>query len=668
MIRNLKYKLSLLSIVLLALFNSCTEWLEVEPLNQMSAEVLLKDERGLKTLLANLYNRIPMEDFNYRPDVGFNNRGWGGGAGEMRVLPMYTDEACKSDGDTRVGPGGYNYFTTGFGTSREIAIFLQSIENVREKGLLTDAEYNRLWSEAHFLRAYVYFGLVKRYGGIPIIDWIQDNDYDGDPEVLYQERATEADSWKFILSQCDEAVKYLPTAAEFSSSDGNPKYRATKWAAYALKSRAALYAASLCKYWDNAPLAGRAVERRSAYMSQADAAFFYNECISASLQIINNSGHSLYMPNPANRAEAAENYQYLFLNHPAEEVIMERTYQDGVLVGSHQGHDYDVRYSPSQASTGFHKWGRFSPTIDLVDLFEDYTDDGTGKSVPIVTRTDGVEDVYFTTNTPTDAQIAAIPFVKYDHPYEPFKDKDARLDGSIIVPGASFKNIEIVMQGGLIGKEGNIWIYRAGSEVGYDGVTYYTYGAESPGGYSGFASLSSNDDANFSSTGFLLRKFLAENRTITGSERSSYNAWIDFRLAEVYLNFAEAVVESGSGDQALAAKLLNDIRRRAAHTDQIPLTLENVLKERRIELVFENKRIWDMFRRRDYHELWTSGYRRHSLVQLIDLRETTPKYVFLRMENYNDILSGGGTFQTMNYYYNVPGTSTNRIENNPGRE
>ncbi len=666
MIKNMKYKLSLMSILFLALIYSCNDYLEVPSLTKMSAEKLLSDEKGLKTLLANLYKRIPMEDFNYRPDDGFNVNGWGSGAGGMRVLPMYTDEAVKSDGDTGVGPGGTDYWTLGYGQSRDIAIFLKSITQIKDAGKITEAQFNRLWSEAHFLRAYTYFGLAKRIGGVPILDWVLDDDYDGDAEVLFHPRNTELETWKFILDQCDKAVLYLPTADEFSSSDGSPKFRATKWAAYALKSRVALYAASLAKYGDRATFTGEAVQKQLVGIAPSEASFFYNECISASLQIINNSKHSLYKPSPANVAEAALNYQYIFLNHPAEEVILARAYQDGTVVGSHQGHDYDVRYSPSQASTGFHKWGRFSPTIDLVDLYEDYKDNGSGDSAPIVTRTDGIENAYISSMSPTTSQVANIPFVKYSDPYEPFKNKDARLFGSIIVPGAEFKGIKIVMQGGLIRKDGTLVMYTPGSEVGQDGKTYYTYGAESPGGYSGFATMTSNDDANFSTTGFTLRKFLAENKTIKGMERSSYNSWIDFRLAEVYLNYAEAVVENNAGDRALAAKLINDLRKRAAHTDNIPLTLDNVMKERRIELAFENLRMWDLFRRREYHTLF-DNYRRHALVQLVDLREPTPKYIFLRMENFHDVQAGGRTFQTNNYYRGIPGTGTNRLINNPGR-
>jgi hypothetical protein len=673
-----------MSVALLALNSGCDNFLEVDSLTKMSSERLLSNEKGMKTLLANLYNGIPMEDFNYRPGAGFNRRGWQGGGGEMVMTSMYTDESIMSSGNG-MGPGNYRFFdgnTTGdgnpseitgnniyqisaYGRNREISIFMKSIEQAKDEGIISEAKYNRLSSEGHFARAYLYFALAKRYGGVPIIDWLQDDDYSGDATTLFIPRSTELETWKFVLSECDKAIQYLPTPENFESGDGNSLYRATQWTAYALKSRAALYAASLAKYGGRATFSGEAVNQKLVGMDPSEAAFFYNECISASKAIIDNSGHSLYRPNPANREEAAKNYQDMFMNTLGDEIIFARTYIDGTKLND-QGHDYDIRYSPSQASTGFHKWGRFSPSLDMVDLYEDYTDDGTGKSAGIVTRTDGKENEYINTNSPLDGQITSIPFVKYDDPYEPFKNKDARLHGSIVTPGGKYKGITIVMQGGLITKNGEIKIYQSYAEEGKDGNMYYSYGAESSGGYSGFATMTSGDDANFSSTGFTIRKYLAEDKTIAGLERSSYTPWIDFRLAEIYLNYAEAVVESGSGDQTAAASYINALRKRAGHTDQIPLTLENVLKERRIELAFEGIRMGDLFRRREYHTLF-NNYKRHALVQLIDLRENNPKYVFLRIEQFHDVLAGGRTFQTIDYYYNIPGVGVSGLVNNPGR-
>jgi hypothetical protein len=654
------YKHSIVAIatLIMALNYGCNDYLELDSLTKVSADQLLTSEEGLMTLLANLYNAMPMEDFNFRPDVGFNRRGWGNGVSEIVMMSMYTDESIKSDGGQALGPGAYQYFENGYTRNRDVSIFLQNIETAKSEGVINEDTYKRLASEAHFVRAYIYFGLAKRYGGIPIIEKSLDNDYvpGSNNESLYIPRNTEKETYEFILKECDLAAAGLPE--KLSSSSGI--YRASKWAALGLKSRVALHAASIAKYWNRAPLSGEAVDKKLIGMTSADAIVFYNECISASKAIIDQSQHALYMPNPNNPSEAATNYQYLFLTSN-DEIIFSKAFLDGTTLAD-QGHDYDIRYSPAQVNPGFHKFGRFSPTLDIVDLYEDYTDDGSGKSAKIITRTDNNEDYY--TPDPKNLDIN-IPFRKYNDLYEPFSDKDARLLASIIVPGALYKGTKIIFQGGLIGKEGNVIAYAAGSETGHDGNIYYTYGAESAGGYSGFFGMGRSDDANFSCSGFSVRKYLAENKNVLGVDRSSTTSWIDIRLAEIYLNYAEAVIESGSGNNDDAAQYLNALRHRAGHTDNIPLTLNNVLRERRIELAFEGGRIWDMFRRRDYHSFFAGG-KRHALVPMIDLREQDPKFIFVRVNLYYDEQAGGRTFNPVDYYWGIPGTNTNRLIQNPG--
>ncbi len=662
-------KKNIISILIISLalsISGCNDFLELTPLDKISSDQLLESEDGLNTLMAAMYNSIPMEDFNFRPNEGFNQRGWSG-VDYMLMTSMYTDESIKSDGGQAIGPGGYQFFDNGNDTSgsnwrvsaykrlREVNLFFDNLEIAKSNNVIDEATYNTLKSETHFIRAYIYFGLVKRYGGVPIIEKAQDGDYSAgtDNAALFVPRSTEKDTWMFVMKECDLAIANLP------DSRGNT-IRATKWVAYGLKSRAALHAASLAKYWNKANLTGEAVDQKLVGgMTDADADYFYGECLTASKAIIDNSGKSLYMPDPANPAEAAVNYQNLFLT-AHNEIIFSRSYLDGSVV-SGQGHNFDIYFSPAQVNPGFHKFGRFAPTLDMVDLYEDYTDNGSGKSAKIVTRTDGNED-YYTAN-PNNLDVN-IPFKKYETLYEPFKNKDARLLASIIVPGATYKGTEIIMQGGLIGKNGNlVGVYAAGNEVGHDGKTYYSYGAESA--YSGFFGMGRSDDANYSSTGFTIRKFLAENKNVSGAERASTTPWIDMRLAEFYLNYAEATVESGKGDQTLAAQYINALRKRAAHTDEIPLTLENVLKERRVELAFEGSRYWDMVRRRDYHTFFTGG-KRHALVPMMDLREQQPKYIFVRVNLYYDEQAGGRTFNPINYYFSIPGVNTNKLVQNPG--
>src|SRR3546814_19949978 len=88
---------------------------------------------------------------------------------------------------------------------------------------------NRM-AEARYLRAHAYFNMVKRYGGFPLITRAQQLD---DPvEELFPSRNKEAEIYDFIISELDAIGSDLP---------GDQEGRPSKWAALALKRRAAMY-------------------------------------------------------------------------------------------------------------------------------------------------------------------------------------------------------------------------------------------------------------------------------------------------------------------------------------------------------------------------------------------------------------------------------------------
>lgn len=657
--------LSIFSLCALMGLSGCNAFLELEPLDKVSPDQLLETEGGVKALLANIYTMIPMEDFNYRPNAGFNQRGYDG-VNETTNLAFLTDEATRSDGGVGIGYEGFNYWP--YGDIRQVNIFMQNVEKAKEAGTISVADADRMTGEAHFARAYMYYGLVKRYGGVPLIDKVQDDDYaDGGPGAVAVPRSTELDTWKFVLNECTLAAATLPDA-----TSGSDLYRVTKWAAYALKSRVALHAASVAKYWNLAPLAGEAVTQKLVGgMTSADADAFYKECIEASKFLIENSGKSLYKPAPATVKEAASNFQALFLNDQNEEVIFSKAYLNGTT-NTNQGHSYAQFNILPQVNPGALKYGRFNPMLEIVDLFEDYTDDGMGKSAKIVTRTDGNEDAYIANfhnmnNASVVNTLMSVPFVKYNDLYEPFANKDARLLASVVVPGSSYAGTEIIIQGGFI-KDNNSYVAYSNESTQKNGTTYYALGAEGETMFSGFNNVNSGEDANWTATGFGVRKYMPEGESMSPDRLSSTTSYIDMRLAEVYLNYAEAVVENGSGlgDKELAENYLNALRRRAGHTDRISLTLENVLKERRVEMAFEGKRFWDMNRRREFHTEFSNNRIRKALVPMLDLRGAEPKYVFARVNYFGDETRGGRTFQNINYYRGIPNIATNGLVQNPG--
>lgn len=631
---------------------SCGDFLDLSPHDKVSGDVLTSTDGGIMALLAKVYTTVPMEDFVFRPNAEFNQRGYDGVNGTSNVA-FLSDEAARSEGGQAITEG-FTYWP--YSDIRQVNLYLETITRANENGEISDTDAKRLLAEGRFARAYIYFGLAKRYGGVPIIDKAQDSDYDpSDLSKLSVPRSTEVDTWKWIINEFAEAAQDLPT-----EKDG---YRFTRWAALGMESRCALFAASVAKYWNRAPLAGEAVNQKLVGMDASEAQSFYQQCISASEEIISNSGKSLHGANPATVAEAVSNYQHIFLDTPDDEVILARGYVDG-SVNTNQGHSYSQFYSLAQFNPGALRYGRFSPTLDLVDLYEDYTDDGSGKSKPIKTRTDGAETNV--QNIQMDGRVnPSDPYVEYDDLSSPFANKDARLQASIIVPGADYNGQKIIMQGGLIDQQGKVYVYNNTSAQGKDGKTYYAFGGEGASSYSGFGNIGNSENGNYTTTGFSVRKYMEEFSQVSSVSNTCTTPYIDIRLAEIYLNYAEAVVESGQGDRTKAAEYLNALRHRAAHKDNIPLTLDNVLKERRVELAFEGKRFWDMIRRRENHSYFDAGMR-SALVPMIDLRQDTPKYIFVRANFHGDELQNGRTFAPQSYYHSIPGTATNGLVQNPG--
>ena len=97
------------------------------------------------------------------------------------------------------------------------------------------AQIERYKYEARFLKAFFYFELVKRYGGVPILK--KSMTYDDDFMSFSRNSLTEC--IQFITDECDICSQNLPT-----NYDSNNLGRVTKGCALALKSRVLLYAAS----------------------------------------------------------------------------------------------------------------------------------------------------------------------------------------------------------------------------------------------------------------------------------------------------------------------------------------------------------------------------------------------------------------------------------------
>lgn len=614
--------------------SGCNSFLDLSPKDKVSEDVIYSSEEGILMELANLYYFLPIEDYGWSPARGFHcQTGNNGGL----IAAMSTDEAVHSEFADWDGVERFDYWDAGYRQIRKINSFLKSVPTINVAGV----NNTELEGELYFLRAYTYFALVKRYGGVPLIDKYQE--YTDDFESLKVPRSTEKDSWDFILNDLEEAYNRLP--------DNIDSRRANRWTALALKSRAALYAASIAKNPLN--LVGEAVDLKLVGIDPEYADTYYQQCMDAAKRVIASGKFGLYKPTPADADEAATNFQALFEDpNQAATGLPEAMFIKGYTFATPLVQDFDYWFRPNQVANGVPHPGRFNPVLDLVDMFEDYTDDGSGKSAPVSTREDGDENNYggFDKN---------VDYKEYPSLMKIFENKDARLRASIILPGSTWKGKKIIIQGGFIRPDGTS-VFRTDDSYELNGVTYYSFGAESRTDYSGFSTVG----GNYTRSGFLLKKFLQEKKDVDPDGSKGENDWTDIRYAEVLLNYAEAAAEAtnATGEQKSDGKeALNAVRHRAAHKDDIQLTVENVRKERAVEFAFENKRFWDLYRWRTYHKDFENR-KVKALVPFIDLRTEPVSYIFVRMDVPG---SYSHTFVSENYYRQIPGIADNGLIQNP---
>jgi hypothetical protein len=633
-------------------------------LTRMTANDMVSTEAGIQRLLAQVYSYVPVNAFPNTANFATTGN-----------TDLYTMNAVDSHG----GDYGFNnaayYGINGLPTFwnwpaiRGINSFINDVKTAVTKGVILADAGNQLIAEARFVRAYCYFAMVRAYGGVPIITEVLDKYYDGvgNKELYkYTPRATEKETWDFVISELDACIADLPETRTTGV------YRATKWSAYGLQSRVALYAASVSKFWTKQGTMANtylAVQNKKVYMETSYAAAYYAKCISASEAIIG-GGFSLYKPNPASVAEAVTNLGTLFTTRQNVEYIFGKTLNDGTTTS---GSNWDVYNSPAQTVTGASPSGRYSVALDLVDAYDNYDGSRNAVSGIVNTRVDGQENVYMANPVqkfPTE--YSGINYIKYTNISDPFLSKDARFQAWILYPNSTFRGQTIKIQGGIIKTTGIGSFWTDISETyPVGGQTYYAFG-DVAAKVSGFYNYANANLGNTVTTGFSLRKFLNP----TSAQLYIKTFWYDIRYAEILLNYCEAVLESTTtAKNTLAAQYLNDIRHRAAFADDIPLTIDNVLRQRRLELAFESDYLYTLHRRREFYNRNTDPIivaRRHALTPVVDLRDLTtggtPKYLFVRSIFFQEDVGGMSpdfSMSYLNYYLKMPDFGTNLYEPNP---
>ncbi|MBD2703558.1 RagB/SusD family nutrient uptake outer membrane protein [Spirosoma sp. BT702] len=547
-----KYIFSL--AVLFSLTTGCkndSEFLNIKSTNILLIDEVYGDPRLVLSAATELYNRIP--DFQ-EP-----------GTGTISIFALF-DEAFSSGDYPRHQTREYDYVFPGinnpevtywdYGYIREINLF---IERVNAATKLSAADKARFVAEGRFLRANVYFELVRRLGGVPLITESLTYDYSGNAAYLRKPRAKESEIYDYVISEFEAIKSILPKTP-------NEKSRATYGLALAAKSRAALYAASIAKYGVNTPTVTLPGGEVGIPVARANG--YYQTALEAAQELINSGQYSLYQKAP----DLSTNFANIFLdkaNNP--EVIFVEDYK----LQSGKVHSFALDNQPRAVTEEGERGGRLNPSLNLVQSFEKL--DNTFAPLPI-------------------NKGAATDYIYYDKPEDLFAGRDARLRGTVLVPGDLFKNRSIDIFAGLILGNGSI---LSGDQLGQlkmvNGASVQVVGLSGPiEGYDGSAQ-----------SGFYMRKY---NDPVTGSGQigTMSEVWnVRYRYAEVLLNAAEAAFELGQN--ALAAGYMKQVRDRAGLTKALTpseITFDRIVHERKVELSFENHILWDMKRWRLAHVVW----------------------------------------------------------------
>lgn len=632
---------------------SCTD-LDIPPKNILGEQEIFGSTDGVMTYIARIYSILPMEDFRYYYPGSpiFNNP-------DTKYAQMANLTGESVGWDTKGAEiEQVSYWDQPFAAIREVNMFLETLPAYEE--FHSPDAYRTYIAEAHFARAFIYYSLVKRYGGVPIVDHVIDYPATVDYEGTKLSRDSEEDTWDFISSDLDYAIANLP--------ETNQKGRANKYAAAAFKSRAMLHAGSIAKYntvdetYNGVRICGIPSSRANDYFKQA---------YDASL-LVDDGGYRLFTDYwvAGNKTAQATNFGAVFLLDTYENIFV-RYYSSPESV-----HSYDDSAQPRQTSTGGNN-SELNPTLDFVEMFEGFDKDAAGRF---------------------ENFDASGHYKLYDSPLDAFIDCEPRLRATIILPMDEFRGEVIDLRRG-------IWTGDAGNGIsrllpeGYIGNYTSVYDESSdlkmsngytfndnPANYvilkDGSTMKRAGDSGVVSEwdfggvSGFLVRKYLNPDQTDNNGNKST-QSWIEIRYAEVLLNRAEAAFElylagqSGVSYREEAFRCINLIRSRAGATELAAVSdlddINIVRTERRKELAFENKTYWDLKRWRIiYDEQNGRRWRTLGSFYSTDADKYFLDVIYQESRGgYNYIYN----FDTRQYYQQIPNGETIKNPNckqNPG--
>lgn len=204
---------------------------------------------------------------------------------------------------------------------RKTNLFLEKIDETQ----FTDNEKSTLKGEVKALRAKLYFDMVKRYGGVPLINEPQDLSDD-----LFVKRATMDESFDFIISELEESIELL------QETRGSRDLDVGRWN----KNSANAFLGRVLLYW------------ASPLYNPNNEASRWTKAASVNKDVIDSEKYSLH-----------DSYRRIMLDKNNEEEIFSVQFKKGFRENS-----WDSAAQPDDRSNG---WAVvWSPVQEFVDAFE----------------------------------------------------------------------------------------------------------------------------------------------------------------------------------------------------------------------------------------------------------------------------------------------------------
>ncbi|MCO5238311.1 MAG: RagB/SusD family nutrient uptake outer membrane protein [Chitinophagaceae bacterium] len=448
--------------------------------------------------------------------------------------------ASRDDFTAWGGQAGPCYDANWPGTFEKIRKLNTFIQKMSEYAQNFSEEYkSKRIDEAKFLRAYFYSELFMRVGGLPIITAPQDRVTMTEEELLIP-RSSFEETFNFIITELDGILNNNNLEIKYHHGDQDAG-RATLGAALALKGWLQLFAASPA-YNSSDPAVPSGSDNLQSFATPNSQR--WADAAATNKKFIEMFGHKgtgeyNLFPKMSQFWDEANEYN--------EEVIWDRqqvgtTMPNTLMVyGGGPVYVHDIYYN----------WGNFNPTQELVEQFQM----ANGKDITDLTS--GYDD------------------------QNPYVNREKRFYDFIMYDGASYK-----------------FDWMSTPDIFYSRIDLVNP-SKNEIDFSG---------ADATKTGYQTKKRVDNFHSAADNTLNGMNN-IYYRYAEVLLNYAEAQNEA-VGPDASVYEAINAIRTRPG-TDLPELEAglsqsemrKAIHRERRIELCFEEKRLFDLWRWKDAESL-----------------------------------------------------------------